>query len=68
MAGGLGAEQYERIVLALRDADRREEATGWARRGLDQHAGSPLVGRLRDLLVELLLDAGEDAVAAAVRT
>ena len=38
-----------------------------ARRGLDQHAGSPLADRLRDLLVELLLDAGEDAAVAVWR-
>lgn len=61
------AEQYERIVLALRNAGRWKEAVGWARRGLDQHAGSPLADRLRDLLVELLLDAREDAAAVAVR-
>ena len=61
------AEQYERIVEALQNADRREEAVGWARRGLDQHAGSPLADRLRDLLVELLLDARENAAAVAAR-
>ncbi len=51
------AVQYLRIVNVLRDAVRPAEAIGWARRGLGEKGGWPHAGRLRDALVDLLLDA-----------
>jgi hypothetical protein len=53
------AVQYLRIVTVLRDAARPADAIGWARRGLAEKAGWPQAGRLRDALVDVLLDAGD---------
>lgn len=61
------AVQYERIVRALRDAGRLDDALDWARRGLAEKAGWPHSDRLRDTLVELLLDAGDLPAAMTVR-
>jgi hypothetical protein len=61
------AVQYERVTLALRAAGRRDEAIGWARRGLAEKAGWPHADRLRDVLVEMLLDQGDSGAALQVR-
>ncbi|EFC83286.1 lipopolysaccharide assembly protein LapB [Parafrankia sp. EUN1f] len=61
------ARQYQRIVVALRDAGRPAEAIDWARRGLAEHGGGPQEDRLRDLLVDLVIDAGDPAAAVALR-
>jgi tetratricopeptide (TPR) repeat protein len=60
------ASQYERITLALRAAGRRSEAIDWARRGLSAKPGWPRTDQLRDTLVELLLEAGDQEAALAV--
>ncbi|MGK3109119.1 DUF6880 family protein [Streptomyces sp. WAC05858] len=59
-------DQYLKIVEALRDAGRADEATTWAR-GLAAHSTSPYLPPLRDALVDLLIEAGDDQEALAVR-
>ncbi len=49
-------DRYRMIATALRDADRRTEAIDWARRGLAARPGDPHADRLRDLLVDLLIE------------
>ncbi|WP_261561974.1 tetratricopeptide repeat protein [Frankia tisae] len=61
------ARQYQRIVAALRDAGRPAEAIDWARRGLADHGGGSHADRLRDMLVDLQIDAGDVEAAVAVR-
>jgi hypothetical protein len=61
------AEQYERITGVLRTAGRRDEAIGWARRGLAEKAGWPHADRLRDVLVDMLLEQGDSGAALRVR-
>jgi hypothetical protein len=61
------AVQYERITLALLDAGRRQEAIAWARRGLAEKPGWPHTDRLRDALVDMLLDDGDSEAAVVVR-
>jgi hypothetical protein len=61
------AIQYERSTLALRAAGRRAEAIDWARRGLAAKPGWPHADRLRDTLVDMLLDEGSTEAALAVR-
>ncbi|ABW14724.1 conserved hypothetical protein [Parafrankia sp. EAN1pec] len=61
------ASQYQRIVVALRDAGRPAEAIDWAHRGLADHDGGPQADRLRDLLVDLEIDAGDLAAAVVIR-
>jgi hypothetical protein len=61
------AVQYERISLALLEAGRRQEAIAWARRGLAERPGWPHTDRLRDALVDVLLDEGDTEAAVAVR-
>lgn len=61
------AVQYQRIAEALHAAGRRDEAIGWARRGVVTEAGSPYTDRLRDLLVTMLLAAGDTSGAVRVR-
>lgn len=62
-----GAVQYERISLALLKAGRRQEAIEWARRGLAERPGWPHTDRLRDALVDMLLDEGDTEAAVVVR-
>jgi hypothetical protein len=62
------AGRFLRIVRVLADAGRPAEAVGWARRGLaEADAGGPDVDRLRDALVDLLIDADEPWAAVAER-
>jgi hypothetical protein len=61
------AVQYERISLALLDAGRWQEAIAWARRGLAEKPGWPHTDRLRDALVDMLLDDGDSEAALVVR-
>ncbi|WP_319459345.1 DUF6880 family protein [Micromonospora sp. RTP1Z1] len=61
------AVQYQRIVEALRAAGRRDEAVDWARRGVAADPGSPYTDRLRDLLVGMLVAAGDTPGAVRVR-
>ncbi|PMR62623.1 hypothetical protein C1A38_02385 [Verrucosispora sp. ts21] len=61
------AAQYQRIAETLCTAGRRDEAIGWARRGVATNAGSPYTDRLRDLLVNMLLAAGDTSGARRVR-
>jgi hypothetical protein len=61
------AVQYERISLALLGAGRRQEAIAWARRGLAERPGWPHTDRLRDALVDMLLDGGDSEAALVVR-
>ena len=61
------AIQYERITHALRDADRRQDAIAWARRGLTAKPGWPHTDRLRDTLVGMLLADGQPGAATEVR-
>ncbi len=61
------ARQYQRIVVALRDAGRPAEAIDWARRGLAEHDGGPQGDRLGDLLVDMEIDVGELEAAVALR-
>jgi hypothetical protein len=60
------ARRYGTIVKVLRAAGRNGDAERWARQGLAEHPAGLEEDRLRDQLVELLLDrgAGADAVAA----
>ena len=60
-------DRYRMIAAALRDADRPAEAIGWARRGLAARPGDPHADRLRDLLVDLLIEAGDTRAAVAER-
>ncbi|MEU6974047.1 DUF6880 family protein [Kitasatospora aureofaciens] len=60
-------DQYRKIARALLDADRPAEAIDWAKRGLAHHPGSPYSDKLRDLLVDLLIDEGQVAAALEVR-
>jgi hypothetical protein len=61
------ADRYRMIAAALQGADRRAEAIGWARRGLAARPGDPHADRLRDLLVDLLIEAGDTGAAVAER-
>ena len=61
------ADQYRTITAALRRADRTPEAIVWARRGLAEKGSWPNAERLRDLLVDLLIDVGEGSAALAER-
>jgi hypothetical protein len=61
------AVQYERISLGLLAAGRRQEAIEWARRGLAERPGWPHTDRLRDGLVDMLLDEGDTEAAVVVR-
>ncbi|RZT77828.1 hypothetical protein EV382_0993 [Micromonospora violae] len=61
------AVQYQRIAEALRAAGRRDEAVDWARRGVAASAGSPYTDRLRDILVDMLVGAGDTPGAVRVR-
>lgn len=61
------AVQYQRIAEALHAAGRRDEAIGWARRGVAANAGSPYTDRLRDLLVDMLVAADDTPGAVRVR-
>jgi hypothetical protein len=55
------------IAAALQAADRRAEAIDWARRGLAARPGDPHADRLRDLLVDLLIEDGDTGAAVAER-
>jgi hypothetical protein len=61
------AAQYLRIVNVLRGADRPAAAIIWARRGLAEKGSWPQSGRLRDVLVDLLLDDGDTQAAMGER-
>ncbi|HEU5024096.1 MAG TPA: hypothetical protein VFV01_04160 [Spirillospora sp.] len=60
-----GTYRYAEIVKVLRAAGRDDEAERWARRGLARDPAGHQADRLRDRLVDLLLDGdrGEEAVA-----
>ena len=58
---------YEKIATALHAAGRHAEALDWARRGVSDHVTSPYTDSLRDVLVDLLLDADDHAGALQVR-
>lgn len=60
-------DRYRRIAAALRDAGRRAEAIDWARRGLAAGPGDPHADRLRDLLVDLLIEDGDTDGAVVER-
>jgi len=62
-----GAHRYGEIVAVLRAAGRDDDAEQWARQGLAEQPSSPQTDRLRDQLVDLLLDGGRGAEAVAVR-
>jgi hypothetical protein len=62
-----GAHRYGEIVTVLRAAGRDDDAEQWARQGLAEHPSSFQTDRLRDQLVDLLLDGGRAAEAVAVR-
>jgi hypothetical protein len=62
-----GAHRYGEIVKVLRAAGRDDDAEQWARKGLAEHPFSFQTDRLRDQLVDLLLDGGAGAEAVAVR-
>ena len=61
------ADRYRMIAAALQDAGRRAEAIDWARRGLAARPGDPHADRLRDLLVDLLIEVGDTDTAVAER-
>ena len=61
------ADQYRTIATALRRADRTPEAIAWARRGLAEKGSWLTAERLRDLLVDLLIDVGDGSAALAER-
>ncbi len=61
-----GAHRYSEIVEVLRDAGRDDAAEQWARKGLAEHPSGPQTDRLRDQLVDLLLDGDREADAVAV--
>jgi len=58
-------DRYRTIAAILRDAGRAVDATSWARRGLADHPRNPNGDRLRDLLVDLLIDATAPCRSAA---
>ena len=62
-----GAHRYGEIVEVLRAAGRDDDAEQWARKGLAEHPSGFQTDRLRDQLVDLLLDGGRGAEAVAVR-
>jgi uncharacterized Zn finger protein len=62
-----GAHRYGEIVEVLRAAGRDDDAEQWARKGLAEHPSSYQTDRLRDQLVDLLLDGGRGPEAVAVR-
>jgi hypothetical protein len=53
-----GAHRYGEIVTVLRAAGRDDDAEQWARQGLAQHPSGFQTDRLRDQLVDLLIDGG----------
>jgi tetratricopeptide (TPR) repeat protein len=60
------APQYRKIVDALRNAGRADEAERWAQRGLE--IGNSIdKGKLRDVYVDLLLERGATDEAFALR-
>jgi len=62
-----GAHRYGEIVEVLRAAGRDDDAEQWARKGLAEHRSGFQTDRLRDQLVDLLVDGGRGAEAVAVR-
>jgi hypothetical protein len=62
-----GAYRFGEIVEVLRAAGRDDDAEQWARKGLAEHPSGFQTDRLRDQLVDLLLDGGKGADAVAVR-
>jgi hypothetical protein len=62
-----GAHRYGEIVEVLRVAGRDDDAEQWARKGLAEHRSGFQTDRLRDQLVDLLLDGGRGAEAVASR-
>ncbi len=62
-----GAHRYGEIVEVLRAAGRDDDAEQWARKGLAEHPSGFQTDRLRDQLVDLLIDGGRGAEAVAVR-
>jgi hypothetical protein len=61
-----GAHRYSEIMEVLRDAGRDDDAEQWARKGLAEYPSGFQTDRLRDQLVDLLLDGGREADAVAV--
>ena len=61
-----GAHRYSEIMEVLRDAGRDDAAEQWARKGLAEHPSGFQTDRLRDQLVDLLLDGDREADAVAV--
>jgi hypothetical protein len=61
-----GAYRYSDIVEVLRAAGRDDDAEQWARNGLAEHPSGHQTDRLRDQLVDLLLDTGKGKDAVAV--
>ncbi|HXL93265.1 MAG TPA: hypothetical protein VN969_30420 [Streptosporangiaceae bacterium] len=62
-----GAHRYSDIVEVLRAAGRDDDAEQWARKGLAEHPPGHQTDRLRDQLVDLLLDTGKGTDAVAIR-
>jgi hypothetical protein len=62
-----GAHRYSEIVEVLCAAGRDDDAEHWARKGLAEHPSGFQADRLRDQLVDLLLDGDRGADAVAVR-
>jgi hypothetical protein len=62
-----GAHRYGEIVEVLRAAGLNDDAEQWARNGLAEHPSGFQTDRLRDQLVDLLLDARKAADAVAIR-
>ena len=60
------AHRYGEIVAVLRATGRDDDAEQWARQGLAEHPSGFQTDRLRDQLVDLLLDGGRAAEAVAV--
>jgi hypothetical protein len=61
------ARRYGEIMKVLHAAGRDDDAEQWARKGLAEHPSGLQTDRLRDQLVDLLLDGGRAAEAVAVR-
>ena len=61
-----GAHRYSEIVEVLRAAGRDDDAEQWARKGLAEYPSGFQTDRLRDQLVDLLLDGDREADAVAV--
>jgi hypothetical protein len=61
-----GAHRYSEIMEVLRDAGRDDAAEQWARKGLAEYPSGFQTDRLRDQLVDLLLDGDREADAVAV--